>query len=46
MAVLAGHPAADAVGWARRSYRRHAVETPGQRHWVAWFAGHVGVPEP
>jgi hypothetical protein len=38
MAVLAGHPAADAVGWVRRHYRPRAVETPGQRRWVAWFA--------
>src|SRR5580765_2001274 len=41
MAVLAGHPAADAVAWTRRAYRRRAVETPGQRRWVAWFAGHA-----
>jgi Protein-tyrosine phosphatase len=40
MAVLAGHPAADAVGWTRRHYRPRAVETPGQRRWVAWFAEH------
>lgn len=39
MAVLAGHPAADAVAWVRQNYRRHAVETPGQRRFVAWFAG-------
>ncbi len=38
MAVLAGHPAGDAVAWTRRTYRRHAVETPGQRRWVRWFA--------
>jgi hypothetical protein len=38
MAVLAGHPAADAVGWTRRNYRPRAVETRGQRRWVAWFA--------
>ena len=38
MAVLAGHPADDAVAWTRRSYRRHAVETPGQRQWVRRFA--------
>ncbi len=38
MAVLAGHPAADAVAWTRRHYRRFAVETPGQRRWVARFA--------
>lgn len=40
MAVLAGHPAEDAVAWTRRHYRRHAVETPGQRRWIAWFATH------
>jgi rhodanese/phosphatase family protein len=38
LAVLAGHPAADAVAWTRRVYRPRAVETPGQRRWVAWFA--------
>lgn len=38
MAVLAGHPADDAVRWVRRHYRPHAVETPGQRRWIAWFA--------
>lgn len=38
MAVLAGHPAGDAVAWVRQHYRRHAVETPGQRRFVAWFA--------
>ena len=38
MAVLAGQPAADAVGWVRRHYRPRAVETPGQRRWVGWFA--------
>jgi hypothetical protein len=41
MAVLAGHPADDAVAWTRRSYRRRAVETPGQRRWVRWFATHT-----
>jgi Protein-tyrosine phosphatase len=45
MAVLAGHPAADAVGWTRRHYRPRAVETPGQRRWIAWFAEH-GRPNP
>lgn len=39
MAVLAGHPAADAVAWTRTHYRPRAVETPGQRRWVQWFAG-------
>lgn len=42
MAVLAGHPVDDAVGWVRRNYRRRAVETPGQRRWVRWFAAHHG----
>jgi hypothetical protein len=40
MAVLAGHPGEDAVGWARRHYHPRAVETPGQRRWVRWFADH------
>jgi len=40
MAILAGHPPADAVAWTRREYRPKAVETPGQRRWVAWFAEH------
>jgi hypothetical protein len=38
LAILAGHPAADAVAWTRRVYRPRAVETPGQRRWIAWFA--------
>ena len=38
MAVLAGWPAQDAVAWTRSNYRRRAVETPGQRRWIAWFA--------
>ncbi|HVH21369.1 MAG TPA: protein-tyrosine phosphatase family protein [Pseudonocardia sp.] len=41
LAVLAGHPAEDAVGWTRRHYRSRAVETGGQRRWIAWFAEHV-----
>jgi Protein-tyrosine phosphatase len=45
MAVLAGYPAADAVGWTRRHYRPRAVETPGQRRWIAWFTEH-GRPIP
>ncbi|KLL10748.1 MULTISPECIES: hypothetical protein [Protofrankia] len=40
MAVLAGHPAADAVDWTRRHYRPRAVETPGQRRWIRWFVAH------
>jgi protein-tyrosine phosphatase len=39
MAILAGHPADDAVNWTRRHYRPRAVETPGQRRWISWFAG-------
>ncbi len=41
MAVLAGHPADDARAWARRHYRPRAVETPGQRRWIEWFAAHI-----
>jgi hypothetical protein len=37
MAVLAGHPAADAVAWTRAHYRPRAVETPWQRRWVQSF---------
>jgi hypothetical protein len=39
-AVLAGHPAERAVRWTREHYRPRAVETPGQRRWIAWFAAH------
>jgi hypothetical protein len=39
MAVLAGHPAEDAVAWTRTHYRLRAVETPGKRRWISWFAG-------
>jgi Predicted protein-tyrosine phosphatase len=42
MAVLAGHPATDAVAWTRAVYRRRAVETPFQRRWVLRFAKAVG----
>jgi hypothetical protein len=38
MAILAGHPADDAVAWTRRHYRPRAVETRGQRRWTTWFA--------
>jgi Protein-tyrosine phosphatase len=37
MAILAGHPADDALAWTRRHYRRRAVETPGQRRWIIRF---------
>ncbi|OZM81760.1 protein-tyrosine phosphatase family protein [Pseudonocardia sp. MH-G8] len=40
MAVLAGHPAADALAWTRAHYRPRAVETPGQRRFIGWFATH------
>ncbi|MFC4944362.1 protein-tyrosine phosphatase family protein [Pseudonocardia sp. GCM10023141] len=41
MAVLAGHPAAEALAWTRTHYRRRAVETPGQKRWIGWFAAHL-----
>jgi protein-tyrosine phosphatase len=44
MAVLAGHPAGDAVAWTRANYRPRAVETPGQRRWVLWFARNAERP--
>jgi protein-tyrosine phosphatase len=34
LAVLAGVPADDAVGWVRTHYHRRAVETPWQRRWI------------
>jgi hypothetical protein len=37
LAVLDGVPAADAVAFVREHYRRRAVETPGQRKFVAGF---------
>jgi hypothetical protein len=37
LAVLDGVPAQEAVGWVRRHYRPRAVETPGQRAFVARF---------
>jgi hypothetical protein len=39
MCNLAGHPEADAVAWRRQHYRPRAIETRGQRRWIAWFAG-------
>jgi hypothetical protein len=41
MAVLAGHPVDDAVAWTRRTHHPRAVETPGQRRWIRWFAAHA-----
>jgi hypothetical protein len=37
LAVLDGVPAADAVAFVREHYRPRAVETPGQRRFVARF---------
>jgi protein-tyrosine phosphatase len=37
LAVLDGVPAADAVAYVRARYRPRAVETPGQRRFVARF---------
>ena len=39
LAVLAGVPADDAVGWVRAHHHEHAVETPWQRAWVRRFPG-------
>ncbi len=38
LAILDGLPAAEAVAYVRRGYRPRAVETPGQRRFVARFA--------
>jgi hypothetical protein len=38
IAVLDGVPAGEAVGYVRRHYHRRAVETPGQRRFVAGFS--------
>ena len=34
IAVMAGVPRSQAVGWVRHRYNRRAVETPWQRRWV------------
>ncbi|QDY89656.1 protein phosphatase [Arthrobacter sp. UKPF54-2] len=39
IAVLDGVPAAEAVAFVRRNYRRGAVETPWQRRYVGRFNG-------
>jgi len=42
LAILDGVPSAAAVAFVREHYDRHAVETPGQRRYVArWPAGHA-----
>jgi hypothetical protein len=38
LAVLDGVPPEEAVGFVRRNYDRHAVETPWQRRYVRGFA--------
>lgn len=38
LATLTGLPPHEAIIWARDHYHHHAVETPWQRRWVAWFA--------
>lgn len=37
LAVLSGVPAGEAVAWTRTHYHRRAVETRGQKAWVAGF---------
>lgn len=46
MAVLAGVPAGEAVGWVRRHYDMRAVETAAQERWVLWFAERAAGPSP
>jgi len=38
MAIIAGLPGEDALTWIRQNYRPRAVETPGQRRWIRWYA--------
>ncbi|WP_018334495.1 protein-tyrosine phosphatase family protein [Actinomycetospora chiangmaiensis] len=38
LATLDGLAPDEAVAWARAHHHRRAVETPGQRRWVRWFA--------
>lgn len=46
MAVLAGVPVEDAVGWVRAAYARGAIERRAQAEWVRWFAEHHPSPRP
>ena len=39
LAILDGVPGAAAVAFVREHYDRHAVETPGQRRYVARWPG-------
>jgi len=43
LAVLDGVPASDAVGYVRRHYRPHAVETPWQRAYAGRFRPAAGM---
>jgi len=45
MAMLAGVPAKDAVGWVRANYNRDAIERPVQERWIRWFADRVAAGE-
>ncbi|MDL5156538.1 protein-tyrosine phosphatase family protein [Actinomycetospora termitidis] len=38
LATLDGLGPDEAVAWVRAHHHRRAVETPGQRRWVRWFA--------
>lgn len=44
LAVLDGVPPGEAVGYVRRRYARHAVETPWQRRFVTRFRPPPGGP--
>jgi protein-tyrosine phosphatase len=45
MALLAGVPMNDAVGWVRANYDGEAIEGPTQERWVRWFADRVKTGE-
>jgi hypothetical protein len=45
LAVLAGHPAPDAVAWVRSAYCEDAVETAEQEAFVIGAAGSAAPPE-
>jgi protein-tyrosine phosphatase len=42
LAVLAGHPATDAVAWVRASYCPKAVETPAQEAFITGLSADTG----
>ncbi|GLZ54598.1 protein-tyrosine phosphatase family protein [Actinomycetospora sp. NBRC 106378] len=42
LATLDGLGPDDAVAWVRSHHHRRAVETPGQRRWIRWFAESPG----